>query len=128
MAGLTSRYKKKSSLWLLAIGFALAATLSTRLSRTSHTISGRTRRPEAAVIAVADSIPAPSESAASWIVQDVAKATDQLQQIGLPIGWPDGPQDDQWWGWWITLHILGWLMTGLLGRSAVRSGSTFATD
>ena len=117
MAGLSGRYQKKSTIWLLIIGTLLAGVLNASFPHVAKDLwqDGTTR---ASVVAAAEAYAAPTASktpgTATETLESVAKAADNLDQLKLPVGWSAAPgvgaRTDAWW----LSHILGWLMTGLL--------------
>ena len=117
MAGLSGRYQKKSTIWLLLLGTVMAGALNASLPHVAQNLwqDGTTR---ASVVAAAEGYAAPSASAspgsATQTLQDVAGAADELTQLKLPIGWSTVPADSISDGGWWLLHILGWLLTGVL--------------
>jgi hypothetical protein len=109
MAGLSSRFEKKSKIWLFTIGLALAIGLNASFPHVARDLwqDSVTR---ATVVAAAEQT-AQSRPVAAESLDDVALATEQLQALKLPMGWenPNRPTGRSW-PW----YILGWLLTAAL--------------
>lgn len=114
MTGLSARYRKKSSMWLLFIGPVLAGALNASVPHVAEEL-WRDSATRAVVVAAAEAAPAPTGNASTTpaqTVEQVAATAEQLTALGLPIGWSGEPTpfDPRWWG----VHLLGWLLTGAL--------------
>lgn len=108
MAALESRYKKWATTWLFVIG--LVVTVATNASAVNvATDLWNDTATRQAVVAAAEKVTAGGSDAAA--ITEVARATDTLTQLRLPVGWegvvPGGVE------WWAT-HLLGWLATAAL--------------
>jgi hypothetical protein len=65
-----------------------------------------------AVVAAAESTTSAGQQATN--IEDVARTTDRLKQLALPVGWNEPIFDSSHdGGWWIS-HVIGWILTGAL--------------
>jgi len=113
MAGLSSRYRKRSTLWLFLLGLLLCGALNASVPHMAQQLwtDSATR---AVVVAAADSYDQPTSAPTQTpadAIEDVAAAADDLTELGLPLGWNGQNPSEPWW--W-PLHGLGWILTAAL--------------
>ncbi len=107
MGRLSDSYKRQATLWLGALGFALAVVIN---AATPDVVTRLWTAPvtRQAVVSAAQNVGNPGNAA---LLRDVAGITNTLTEISIPVGWtgvaPDG------FGWWVG-HLLGWGLTAVL--------------
>ena len=111
MAVVESQYKKWATTWLFVAGLALAVLVNASAIDVARDLwSDEATR--AAVVASAEATVGEGQEAAR--IQDVARTTDALTELELPVGWSEPVFDPSHTaGWWFS-HIVGWLLTGAL--------------
>ena len=113
MAGLSSRYRKRSTVWLFVIGLILVGVLNVSVPHAAQEL-WRDSATRATVVAAAEGYTPPAADdapSAADTVRGVADAADQLGQLGIPIGW--GMPLPKTLGSWVLL-VLGWILTAAL--------------
>jgi len=118
MKSLENQYKKWATTWLFFAGLALAVAVNASAVNVVQEL-WNDQATRAAVVAAAEaSVNAPGEDSTKdggeSLIESIAEQTDELQQLGLPVGWSKAtpaPTADPLW--WLT-HVLGWLLTGAL--------------
>lgn len=114
MAGLSSRYSKRSAVWLFVIGFVFAVVINASVPHVAHELwhNSATR---SAVVAASEGLGQPTTATEGLTpaetINQIATATDEMSQLGIPIGWREGDPGDA--GWWLS-HIFGWILTAVL--------------
>ena len=111
MAGVESQYKKWATTWLFVSGVVLAVLVNASAIDVAADLwnDAATR---AAVVAAAESTASAGQGATT--IEDVARSTEALEELRLPVGWPEPPfHASHDGGWWVS-HVIGWLLTGAL--------------
>lgn len=107
MASLEGQYKKWATTWLFFAGLVLAVLTNASAVDVARDLwnDDATR---AAVVAAAEATTAQGQDATT--IADVARTTDALEELSLPVGWSTFSND---LGWWAT-HLVGWVLTAAL--------------
>ena len=111
MAVVESQYKKWATTWLFFVGFGLAILVNASAINVASDMwhDSATRQ---AVVAAAESTTASGQGATK--IEDVARTTDTLKELALPVGWSEPVFDASHdLGWWVS-HVIGWVLTGAL--------------
>lgn len=111
MAVIESQYKKWATTWLFFAGLVLAVGVNASAINVAQDL-WQSETTRAAVVAAAQSTTTADQKAST--ITDVAGATDQLTELGLPVGWSEpvfAPSHDA--RWWL-VHALGWLITAAM--------------
>jgi len=107
MSRLSDAYKRQATLWLGALGFALAVLVN---AATPDVVARLWTAPvtREAVVSAAQNV---GQNGNVSLLRDVAGITNALTEVSIPVGWtgvaPDG------FGWWVG-HLLGWGLTAVL--------------
>jgi hypothetical protein len=104
MGRLQDAYKRWATAVLFVVGLGLAVVGNVS---TIDTASGLWQ--DSATRQVAIDAAAAAAAKGATVAANVQSIQD-LQQLGLPLGWHGVPG----WGWWWVSHIVGWLITALL--------------
>jgi hypothetical protein len=118
MARLEGAYKRWVNLWLFIVGLFLAVLVNASAFHVANDLWNQPATREAVVNAAAG-----VEAVDDRTIQDVARTTEELQQLQLPVGWPtidrvEGFPNNRdeiravWDASW--RRIPGWLATALL--------------
>lgn len=111
MAGVESQYKKWATTWLFGAGLVLAVLVNASATDVARDL-WNDEATRAAVVAAAESSVSAGQEATK--IQDVARTTDSLKELKLPVGWSEPVFDaSHTVGWWVS-HIVGWFLTGAL--------------
>lgn len=107
MASLEGQYKKWATTWLFFAGLVLAVLTNASAVDVARDLwnDDATR---AAVVAAAEATTTQGQDATT--IADVARTTDALEELSLPVGWSTFSND---LGWWAT-HLVGWVLTAAL--------------
>ena len=114
MDRLEGSYKRWVTSVVFVVGFAIAVVANASTYHVASRLWQDTTTREAVVAAagtVAQEPPTAEE------LDTVAAAADQLQEVGLPVGWDDDARatfDDRPFSWPALVYVLGWFTTGLL--------------
>jgi hypothetical protein len=111
MAALESQYKKWATTWLFFAGLGLGVIVNASAIDVARDL-WNDEATRAAVVAAAESTAREGQDAT--VIEDVARSTDALEELGLPVGWSEpipSPSNDP--AWWVR-HLVGWLLTGAL--------------
>ncbi|BAK36460.1 hypothetical protein MLP_34460 [Microlunatus phosphovorus NM-1] len=113
MAGLSSRYRKRSAVWLFVLGLVLCGALNASVPHVAQEL-WRNSATRTAVVAAAEgsgqSTTTGTDETLAETIESVADKADQLSQLGIPIGWGEESSGDAVWA----LRILGWILTAAL--------------
>ncbi len=107
MGRLSDAYKRQATYMLGLIGFALAVL-------TNASVPDVTARLWNASVTRATVVAAAQNAAQGKGVEtltEVARTTDQLAELAIPLGWVGGVPGG--FGWWLG-HLLGWALTAVL--------------
>jgi len=107
MGRLSDTYKKQASFMLGLLGLALAVVLNASLPEVAARLwnASVTR---AAVVAAAQNA---AQGKGVETLTEVARTTDQLAELSIPLGWAGGVPGGA--GWWVG-HLFGWGLTAVL--------------
>ena len=107
MARLSDQYKKQATFMLGLIGLALSVVVNASLPDVVGRLwnASVTR---AAVVAAAQNA---AQGKGVETLTEVARTTDQLAELSIPLGWAGGVPGGA--GWWLG-HLFGWALTAVL--------------
>ena len=107
MGRLSDTYKKQAAFMLGLIGLVLAVVVNASLPDVAARLwnASVTR---AAVVAAAQNA---AQGKGVETLTEVARTTDQLAELSIPLGWAVGGPGGA--GWWVS-HLFGWALTAVL--------------
>lgn len=107
MGRLSDAYRKQAILTLGVLGFLLAAVSN---ASTPDVVARLWNGPvtRESVVSAAQNVGQGRDASA---LADVARTTDALAQLSVPVGWVGGVPSGA--GWWLG-HLLGWALTAVL--------------
>lgn len=122
MQSVSSWYKRWTQRWLIGIGLIMALVFNIDTLRVTDALLRGPALREAIVAQaqVTTNVPAGPEGAGEQTLLDLQRA---VEGIGLPVGWPEEPNQDEGL-WWFLRKLAGLAITGL----GVSQGAPFWFD